>query len=126
MSERILVAVAWPYANGSIHLGHLAGANLPADIFAKYHRLKGNNVLMVSGSDQHGTPITLRAEQEGVKPKAIVDKYHQEFLDCWKGMGIDFDIFTSTSTNNHKTVVQDLFLKPVSYTHLTLPTSDLV
>ena len=78
MSERILVAVAWPYANGSIHLGHLAGANLPADIFAKYHRLKGNNVLMVSGSDQHGTPITLRAEQEGVNPKAIVERYHQE------------------------------------------------
>jgi len=111
MSERIVVAVAWPYANGSIHLGHLAGANLPADIFAKYHRLKGNHVLMVSGSDQHGTPITLRAEQEGVNPEVIVDRYHQEFLDCWKGMGIDFDIFTTTSTINHKAVVQDIFLK---------------
>ena len=65
MPENILVAVAWPYANGSLHLGHIAGAYLPADIFARYHRLKGNRVLMVSGSDQHGTPITLRAEQEG-------------------------------------------------------------
>ena len=62
---------------------------------------------MVSGSDQHGTPITLRAEQEGGKPKAIVDKYHQEFLDCWKGMGIDFDIFTSSSTNNHKCSIKE-------------------
>ncbi len=65
MSEKIFVGVAWPYANGSLHLGHIAGAYLPADIFARYHRLKGNEVLMVSGSDQHGTPITLKAEQEG-------------------------------------------------------------
>ena len=110
MPERILVAVAWPYANGSLHLGHLAGANLPADIFAKYHRLKGNDVLMVSGSDQHGTPITLRAEQEGVGPQVIVDRFHQEFLRCWQGMGIDFDIFTTTGTRNHEEVVQDMFL----------------
>ncbi len=111
MSERILVAVAWPYANGSLHLGHLAGANLPADIFAKYHRLKGNDVVMVSGSDQHGTPITLRAEQEGVKPQEIVDRYHKEFLECWRGMGIEFDLFTTTGTKNHEAVVQDMFLK---------------
>ena len=81
MSERVLIAVAWPYANGPIHLGHLAGCYLAADIFARYHRLLGDDVLMVSGSDQHGTPITLRAEQEGVKPEVIVDRYHQEFLD---------------------------------------------
>ena len=66
MTDRILVAVAWPYANGSIHLGQVAGAYLPADIFARYHRLKGNEVLMVSGSDAHGTPVTLTAEARGV------------------------------------------------------------
>ena len=71
MTERILVAVAWPYANGSIHLGQVAGAYLPADIFARYHRLKGNQVLMVSGSDAHGTPVTLTAESQGVTPETI-------------------------------------------------------
>ena len=85
--ERILIGVAWPYANGSLHLGHIAGAYLPADIFARYHRAKGNEVLMVSGSDQHGTPVTIRAEQEGKSPQEIVDKYHHEFLDCWRRLG---------------------------------------
>ena len=83
MSRRILVAVAWPYASGSLHLGHLAGAYLPADIFARYHRLAGNEVLMVSGSDVHGTPITVRADNEGVTPQVIVDRYHAEFLGYW-------------------------------------------
>ena len=96
MSERILVAVAWPYANGPLHLGHLAGAYLPADIFARYHRAKGNEVLMVSGSDQHGTPITLRAEKEGVSPQEIVDKFQALFLESWDRMGISFDLFTTT------------------------------
>ena len=110
MSERILVAVAWPYANGSLHLGQIAGAYLPADIFARYHRLKGNQVLMVSGSDQHGTPITVRAEQEGRPPKEVADHYHEEFLDSWQKFGITFDLFTTTDTPNHHKVAQDLFL----------------
>ena len=110
MPERILVAVAWPYANGSLHLGHLAGCYLPADIFARYHRLKGDRVLMVSGSDQHGTPITIRAEQEGISPREVVERYHAEFLDSWRRMGISFDLFTTTGTDNHREVVQDLFL----------------
>ena len=109
MPQRILVAVAWPYANGSLHLGHLAGCYLPADIFARYHRLKGNEVLMVSGSDQHGTPITIRAEQEGVTPQEVVNKYHDEFLRSWRQMGISFDIFTATGTDNHRQVVHDIF-----------------
>ncbi len=109
MAQRILVAVAWPYANGYLHLGHLAGCYLPADIFARYHRLKGNEVLMVSGSDQHGTPITLRAEQEGVTPQEVVDKYHTEFLRSWERMGIRFDVFTTTGTENHRRVVHDIF-----------------
>ena len=110
MSERILIAVAWPYANGPLHLGHIAGAYLPADIFARYHRAKGNEVLMVSGSDQHGTPITIKAEAEGKTPGEIAAKYHQEFLDSWRRLGISFDLFTSTSTPNHAKVSQDIFL----------------
>ena len=81
MSERIFIGVAWPYANGPLHLGHIAGAYLPPDIFARYHRTKGNEVLMVSGSDQHGTPITITAEREGKKPAEIANRYHQQFLD---------------------------------------------
>ena len=113
MPENILVAVAWPYANGSLHLGHIAGCYLPADIFARYHRLKGNSVLMVSGSDQHGTPITLRAEQERVTPAEVAAKYHKEFLDSWQKLGISFDLFTTTGTSNHATVTHDIFLKLV-------------
>ncbi len=110
MSERIFIGVAWPYANGPLHLGHIAGAYLPADIFARYHRIKGNEVLMVSGSDQHGTPITIRAEQEGKKPSEIAAKYHQQFLDSWQKLGISFDLFTTTGTANHAEVAQDIFL----------------
>lgn len=110
MSERIFIGVAWPYANGSLHLGHIAGAYLPPDIFARYHRIKGNEVLMVSGSDQHGTPITLKAEQEGKKPSEIAAKYHREFLESWQKLGISFDLFTTTGTANHAQVTQDIFL----------------
>ena len=114
MSERILVAVAWPYANGSLHLGHVAGAYLPPDIFARYHRTMGNEVLMVSGSDQHGTPITIKAEQEGKKPSEIAATYHREFLDSWQALGISFDLFTSTETTNHTEVSHDIFLTLLS------------
>ena len=110
MSERILIAAAWPYADGPLHLGHIAGAYLPADIFARYHRAKGNEVLMVSGSDQHGTPITIKAEQEGKKPSEIATKYHQQFLDSWQKLGISFDLFTATETANHAEVAQNIFL----------------
>ena len=101
LAERIFIGVAWPYANGSLHLGHLAGCYLPADIFARYHRLKGNDVLMVSGSDSHGTPITVRADQEGTTPEAVVERFHPEFLDSWDRLGISFDLFTTTHTENH-------------------------
>jgi methionyl-tRNA synthetase len=110
LSERIFIGVAWPYANGPLHLGHIAGADLPADIFARYHRLKGNHVLMVSGSDQHGTPITVRAEQESTTPQEVVARYHQQFIDCWKKLGISFDLFTTTDTPNHTQVAHDIFL----------------
>ncbi|MEX1037537.1 MAG: methionine--tRNA ligase [Acidimicrobiia bacterium] len=111
MSRRILVAVGWPYASGPRHLGHLAGAYLPADIFARYHRTAGNEVLMVSGSDVHGTPITVRADEEGVEPQVIVDRYHAEFLDNWDRLRISWDLYTSTGTENHSAVTQDMFLK---------------
>ncbi len=110
MVERILIGVAWPYANGALHLGQIAGAYLPADIFARYHRTKGNQVLMVSGSDQHGTPITLKAEREGKRPQEIANFYHHGFLDSFKKFGISFDLFTSTGTANHAAVAQDFFL----------------
>src|SRR5512136_77581 len=110
MSEKIFIGVAWPYANGPLHLGHVAGAYLPADIFARYHRTRGNEVLMVSGSDQHGTPITLKAEQEGKKPSEVVAKYHQIFLSVWQQLGISFDLFTSTGSANHAQVASDVFL----------------
>jgi len=110
MSEKIFIGVAWPYANGPLHLGHIAGAYLPPDIFARYHRSKGNEVLMVSGSDQHGTPVTIRAEQEGKPPAEIVSRYHQQFLDSWQQLGISFDLFTRTGTANHAQVAQDIFL----------------
>jgi len=110
LSERIFIGAAWPYANGPLHLGHIAGAYLPADIFARYHRLKGNKVLMVSGSDQHGAPITIRADQESTTPQEVVDKYHQQFVDCWEKLGISFDLFTTTGTPNHTQVTHDIFL----------------
>ncbi|CAI8018237.1 Methionine--tRNA ligase [Geodia barretti] len=92
-------------------MGHIAGCYLAADIFARYHRMKGNEVLMVSGSDAHGTPITIRADQEGVEPQEVLERYHEQFLDTWKRLGISFDLFTSTHTANHQEVVQDFFLR---------------
>ncbi len=109
--EKILIGVAWPYANGYQHLGHLAGAYLPPDIFARYHRLVGNDVLMVSGSDAHGTPITVRADAEGVSPREIFERYHRAFLETYQQIGLTFDLFTHTDTENHHRVAQDIFLK---------------
>ena len=111
MPKKILVSVAWPYANGDLHVGHLAGAYLPSDIFARYHRLVGNDVLMVSGSDSHGTPITVHAEQEGITPREVFEHYHDRFLDAQQQLGISYDLFTHTDTENHHRVSQDIFLK---------------
>ena len=110
---KILVGVAWPYANSYLHLGHIAGAYLPASIFARYHRLKGDEVLMVSGSDEHGTPTKVTAEKEGKKPEEIAKFYHKENSKVMEDLAIGFDLFTETSTENHKEVVQDFVLKLV-------------
>ena len=110
MSENILVAVAWPYANADIHVGNIVGAYLPADIFARYHRLAGNNVLMVSGSDAHGTPITVRADAEGKSALEVYAHFHRRFLDLFIRLGLTYDLFTSTHTENHFKVSQAVFL----------------
>ncbi len=108
---RVFIGVAWPYANGPIHLGHMAGALLPADIFARYQRMQGNDVLMVSGSDEHGTPITLTAEKEGKSPQEIVDRYHRINSEVIEKMGISFDLYFRTSDEHHKEVVKAFFLR---------------
>ena len=110
MTENILVCTAWPYANGDLHIGHLAGAYLPPDIFARYHRLIGNRVLMVSGSDSHGTPITLRADAEGTTPQEVFERFHLRFLQTFQDMGITYDLFTHTHTENHFKVSRDIFM----------------
>ncbi|MFC1521566.1 methionine--tRNA ligase [Elusimicrobiota bacterium] len=108
--ENILVCVAWPYANNSLHLGHIVGSFLPADIFARYHRMTGNKVLMVSGSDEHGTPVTIAADKAGKSPKEIIDHYHNEQVDNINRLGIQFDLYTRTSSPNHVKVAQEMFL----------------
>ncbi len=110
MTETILVAAAWPYANAEIHVGNLTGSYLPADIFARYHRLKGNKVLMVSGSDSHGTPITVRADAENSSPLEVYQRFHEGFLNLFQQLGITYDVFTSTHTSNHFDVAQKIFL----------------
>jgi methionyl-tRNA synthetase len=111
MTDNILVAVAWPYANADIHVGNVAGAYLPADIFSRYHRLAGRRVLMVSGTDAHGTPITVRADAETTTPQAVYERFHRRFLELFVGLGLSYDLFTSTHTENHFKVSQDLFLR---------------
>jgi methionyl-tRNA synthetase len=110
LNEHILVSVAWPYANSLIHVGNITGAYLPADIFARYHRLAGNRVAMVSGSDSHGTPVTVRADAEETTPVEIYQRFHIGFLDLFQKLGITYDLFTSTHTENHFEVSQKMFL----------------
>jgi methionyl-tRNA synthetase len=105
----IHVSVAWPYANGDMHIGHIAGAYLPADIFARYHRLAGNHVLMVSGSDSHGTPISVEADKRGITPREVFERYHERFLLTQQKVGISYDLFTHTDTENHHKIAQDFF-----------------
>jgi methionyl-tRNA synthetase len=110
MSEPVLVAVAWPYANAEIHVGNLTGAYLPADIFARFQRMMGRQVLMVSGSDSHGTPITVRADAEESTPLDVYQRFHAGFIDLFQQLGLHYDLFTSTHTENHFEVAQKMFL----------------
>ncbi|MGI0133173.1 MAG: methionine--tRNA ligase, partial [Thermoplasmata archaeon] len=112
--SRIFIGAAWPYANGPFHIGQLAGAFLPADIFARYHRLRGDEVLMVSGSDMHGTPILVTAEKEGTSPATIAERYHAVNASAFERLGFTFDVFTHTHTVLHERTVQELFLTLLS------------
>ncbi len=108
-SQKILVAPAWPYASGPRHIGHVAGFAVPADVFARYHRLKGNQVLMVSGTDEHGTPVMVSADKNGVSPRELADRNNALIREDLRNLGISYDCFTRTSTGNHYRVTQDLF-----------------
>jgi methionyl-tRNA synthetase len=110
MPENILIAIAWPYANAEIHVGNITGSHLPGDIVARYHRLKGDHVLMVSGTDSHGTPVTIAADKEGISVEEVYKKYHHGFIDLFRQLGIQYDLFTSTHTENHFKVAQSMFL----------------
>jgi methionyl-tRNA synthetase len=107
--EKILVCVAWPYANGPRHIGHVAGYGVPSDVFARFQRLRGNQVLMVSGTDEHGTPITYGADKEGIPPREFADRNNAIIVEDQLKLGLSYDCFTRTTTRNHYRVVQDLF-----------------
>ena len=106
----ILVGGAWPYANGSLHIGHIAGL-LPGDVIARYHRAIGDDVYFVSGSDCHGTPVAIRAKKDGKTPKEVSDYYHKEFTECFKKLGFSYDVYTKTSSQEHKEFVQKFHKK---------------
>ena len=106
----VIVGISWPFANGDLHIGH-AASSLPGDVIARYHRLKGNNVLLVSGTDCHGTPIEVKALKENKSPKELVDTCHEEFTKDWKDLGVSFDLFNRTDDDYHKKFVQEQFKK---------------
>jgi methionyl-tRNA synthetase len=116
--EKVFIGVAWPYANNSLHLGHLAGSLLAPDIFARYNRMRGRQVLMVSGSDEHGTPIMVTARKENITPAEVAERYHKEHVANMQALGISFDLFYRTSHPNHAKVVQEFFLKLLEKGHI--------
>jgi len=106
---RVLSAVAWPYANGPRHIGHVAGFGVPSDVFSRYMRMAGHDVLMVSGTDEHGTPILIAADEAGLTPQALADQNHRVIAEDLRDLGIAYDLYTRTTTRNHTAVVQELF-----------------
>ena len=110
MSRHVLTAVAWPYANGPRHIGHVSGFGVPSDVFSRYMRMAGHDVLMVSGTDEHGTPILVQAEQEGVGARELADRYNRVIVDDLRDLGLAYDLFTRTTTPNHYAVAQEMFL----------------
>ncbi len=107
--NRTLITAALPYANGPVHIGHLAGVYVPADIYARYLRLKGENVLYVGGSDEHGVPVTIRARKEGITTQQVVDRYHQIIKDSFEGFGISFDVYSRTTSSTHHQLAAEFF-----------------
>src|SRR5512132_1009260 len=110
-TRRILAAPAWPYANGPRHIGHVSGFALPCDMFSRYQRMAGNRVLMVSGTDEHGTPITVQADAEGVSPRELADRYNRVIVNDLTSLGMTYDLFTRTTTLNHYAVTQEIFIR---------------
>ena len=109
MTESVVVNVAWPYANGPRHIGHVAGFGVPSDVFARFQRMRGRNVLMVSGTDEHGTPLLVQADKEGVSVRELADRYNRQIVTDLSNLGLSYDLFTRTTTRNHYSVVQELF-----------------
>jgi methionyl-tRNA synthetase len=109
-NEHILTAVAWPYANGPRHIGHVAGFGVPSDVFSRYQRMAGNNVLMVSGTDEHGTPIQVQADSEGVSARELADRNSLLIAKDLQNLGLSYDLFTRTTTKNHYAIAQEIFL----------------
>ncbi|MFI5932772.1 methionine--tRNA ligase [Actinoplanes sp. NPDC051494] len=107
--SHVLAAVAWPYANGPRHIGHVSGFGVPSDVFSRFMRMSGHDVLMVSGTDEHGTPIQVQADAEGVTPRELADRYNRVIVEDLHGLGLSYDLFTRTTTRNHYAVVQELF-----------------
>ena len=107
--KRYMITTALPYANGPVHIGHLAGVYIPADIYVRYLRNRGREVMWVCGSDEHGVPITIKAMQEGVSPQTVVDKYHAIIKDAFARFGISFDIYSRTSNPTHHKTAADFF-----------------
>ncbi|HEY2668765.1 MAG TPA: methionine--tRNA ligase [Rugosimonospora sp.] len=107
--SHVLAAVAWPYANGPRHIGHVSGFGVPSDVYSRYMRMAGHDVLMISGTDEHGTPILVQAEREGATPRELADRYNRMIVEDLHALGLSYDLFTRTTTGNHYAVAQELF-----------------
>ncbi len=111
--EKYLVTSALPYANGDLHIGQIAGAYLPADVFVRFLRLQGKDVIYICGTDEHGAPISIKSEAEGLPPREIVEKYHKIIEKGFEGLGIEFDNFSGTATKTNSELAQKFFLQPL-------------
>src|SRR5574344_2472191 len=107
--KRYTITTALPYANGGLHIGHLAGVYVPADIYARYLRMMGEDVVFIGGSDEHGVPITIKAKKEGVNPQVVVDRYHNLIKESFKDFGISFDIYSRTTSKTHHELASNFF-----------------
>ena len=124
--KRYLVTSALPYANGPVHIGHLAGVYVPSDIYVRYLRKRGRDVIWVCGSDEHGVPITIKARREGISPQDVVDKYHKIIKESFEGLGISFDIYSRTTSPVHAKTASDFFLDLYNKGEFTEETTDAV
>ncbi len=122
--KRTTITSALPYANGPVHIGHLAGVYIPADIYARYLRQKGESVIFVGGSDEHGVPVTIRARKEGISVQDVVDRYHNLIKDSFRQLGISFDVYGRTTSPTHHKLASDFFRKLYDEGQLTELTTE--